>query len=118
MPLQTGAWTINANGTVGQMRLDSVDPQGNVRGVYAGGFPFLGFWDEASQRLTFAVTLSAPAPGGLVQLYTGFLFEDQVRITGVTGGLVLTLAGYFEDFRPPATAKRSSFGWYAQIGVE
>jgi hypothetical protein len=49
-----------------------------------------------------------------------FLLPDQFRITGVTGSVVFTLAGYFqmfsgEGFSP--TARRHTFGWYAQIGV-
>jgi hypothetical protein len=117
MPLQAGDWTANVGGTQMQLKIIGVDPQGNVTALFgfaASEAP--GFWDEDSQRLTL---LSA------TQLFVGYLFTDPVNLTGVSGSVVFTLAGVVEDVIPPAggigpapTAKRSAFGWYAQIGVD
>lgn len=122
MPLQTGTWTINVNGTVDQLGIINVDAQGALNGFLGGG-PFVGFWDEASQKITFSVRSGIlGGGGGSLQVYTGFLFEDQVRITNVAGGTVFTLAGFFEQFEAPPiptlTGKRNVFGWYAQIGEQ
>lgn len=119
MPLQTGTWTINLNGTVQQLGITNVDAQGTLNGFIGGG-PFVGFWDEASQKITFSAR--SGITGGSLQVFTGFLFEDQIRITNVTGGTVFTLAGFVERFEDPPistlTGKRNVFGWYAQIGEQ
>ena len=125
MPLETGTWTINANGQLGQLNISSVVPSGNLSGtIYVGGVTpvdpstFQGFWDETSQKITFGLT---DVLHNGFQVYTGFLFQDQIRITGVTGSVVFTLAGYVQIFGAvgglSSTARRSLFGWYAQIGV-
>jgi len=116
MPLETGKWTINENGTVDQLTIINVDVAGSVSGTLFGA-PISGFWNEASQKLTFV----SPTPENLAQgekLYTGFLFTDQFRMPGVRGGTVFTLAGYFTAFGTgTASVDRPTFGWYAQIGV-
>jgi hypothetical protein len=123
MPLPTGAWMMNSNGNAGTLIIDAVDLHGNLTDLNGnstgalrllGGLPspgeIRGFWDEASQKLTF-LTIGGPGDA-----YTGFLFQDQFRMPGITGSVVFTLAGYFESFQK-GTADRPVFGWYAQIGV-
>jgi len=121
MPLETGTWTINTNGSVGQLTINAVDTSGNLSAIFLlSGTPtqsIQGFWDETSQKITFYVLGI-----GAVQVYTGFLFQDQFRITGVTGSVVFMLAGYFQLFGKygdlVGIARRNLFGWYAQIGLE
>jgi hypothetical protein len=122
MPLQAGSWTANFGGVPSQLQITGVDAQGNVSGSIAGN-PISGFWDEDSQRITL---LRAPSPG--FQLFVGYLFTDPINLTGLTGSVHFTLTGYVEDFSmqaqapthigPPPSAKRSVFGWYAQIAVD
>jgi hypothetical protein len=115
MPLPTGEWTGSSNGNQAQLTIVAVDADGRLRGelfIAAVGPPFevQGFWDEGSQKLTF-ITVSEDA-------YTGFLFQDQFRMPGLTGSVVYTLSGYFESFSTgEGSADRPVFGWYAQIGV-
>ena len=132
MPLETGAWTIKASGSTGQLRIEKVDVNtGRVDGVLTlGGIAFnlSGIWNEASQKLTFQVSSQNPQPTaqelGAFQVYEGFLFTDQFRLFGIVGSVVFTLAGYFQVVIPravqgliPATSQKSRLGWYAQIGV-
>lgn len=118
MPLETGTWTINQNGTVTQLNITSVDAAGNVKGTLLA-VPFIGLWNEVLQKLTFIWTVgSGPAAPEVDRVYTGFLFTDQFRMPGLKGGTVFTLAGYFAAFQTGSTsADRPIFGWYAQIGV-
>ena len=49
MPLQIGAWTLNANGTLGQLTIDSVDTAGVLNGsldLNGENRQIEGFWDE------------------------------------------------------------------------
>ncbi len=117
MPLETGTWTINQNGSVGQLTITSVDTAGNVRGTLFGAL-ISGFWNEVSQKLTFISAVpSPPNPAQEASVYTGYLFADQFRIPGIKGGTVFTLAGYVAVFQAAVSAERPTFGWYAQIGV-
>jgi hypothetical protein len=126
MPLQTGKWTANFDGEVTQLQIDSVDNAGHVTGTIGGGYPFSGFWDEDSQHLTFLVFPRPAVPAvAKVQIFVGYLFTDPVNLTGSAGSVFFTLTGYIQDFTSGgfvgssgATARRSLFGWYAQIGVE
>jgi hypothetical protein len=132
MPLETGTWMIIANGQSGQLIISSVVSSGNLSGtMYVPGVTpgepstIQGFWDETSQKITFGLTDVL----NVFQVYTGFLFQDRFRITGVTGSVVFTLAGCFQTFTVQGsigslvgsvavTARRHTFGWYAQIGVD
>lgn len=147
-PLQVGDWKINSNGMTGTLTIIDVSAAGIVSGKLSipnlVGTIF-GWWDEESQKLDFSIIIPAPSPPHApprnnpskankpppstsppagtptqeaMQAFTGFLFEDQVRITGVSGETVYTLAGYSENFGSGGTSQQQSFGWYAQIGVE
>jgi hypothetical protein len=125
MPLQAGSWTANVGGLPSQLQITAVDAQGNVSGSIAGN-PISGFWDEDSQRITFLRAPSTVSGLSLQQLFVGYLFTDPINLTGLAGSVHFTLAGYVEDFLtqaptfigPPPSAKRSVFGWYAQIAVD
>lgn len=130
MPLEIGTWTLDASGIVGQLNIQSVDSNGTVNGGLstAGLAPFsiLGFWDEQAQKIVFQVFPPVPGPNvvGAIQVYTGFMFTDPLRLSQTAGDAVFTLAGTFQVL-PTAgqasfvtgTAGKSEFGWYAQIGV-
>jgi hypothetical protein len=131
VPLQLGDWTFNLLGAAtGGLSIDVVGTDGSVTGLLAlpgqlEGFPITGFWDEAGQKLS--MSLASAANPIIQQVFVGYLFTDSVNVLGVTGSVIFTLTGYVENFAPvlnlapngPAvTAKRSIFGWYAQIGVD
>jgi hypothetical protein len=116
MPLETGIWTINANGRVGQLNINRVDPSGNLGGSLAiyeremNTIIIQGYWDETSQKIRFDLTFS-----GVPEVYSGFMFQDQFRITVVIASVVFTLARFFEMFQgsPGSTAvsaRRDTFG--------
>jgi hypothetical protein len=120
MPLQTGTWTIVSNGISGQLSVNDVGPSGNMTGTLTFGsytIPIGGWWDDDSQRLAFAYGANGSTFQGLI-VYTGFLFQDPNRFTGVRGPIAYTLAGYFTSGPVNReTAEKHVFGWYAQIGV-
>ena len=119
MPLQTGSWTANFGGQNAQLTIVNVSANGQVD-LTIGLVSYGGFWDEDAQRLSII-----SKGQGAVQEFTGYLFTDPVNIAGVNGAVIFTLVGIVENFGTPPrlvgpvpTAKRSSFGWYAQIGVD
>jgi hypothetical protein len=106
-------------GGASQLLISTVDSLGNVTGTFTGQLlgSVQGFWDEDAQKLLLLVT---SALNTVIGVFVGYLFTDTVNLTGVTGSVIFTLAGEFESFSPLSapTAKRSTFGWYAQIGVD
>jgi hypothetical protein len=116
MPLQAGTWTVSLGGRV--TSLDIIDAsQANLNGTLDGvGFQKgSALWDEDAQRLMVFVN-------GPPRVFVGYLFTDQVNLTGVTGSIIFTLTGYVEHFNTSSpdkvSARKSVLGWYAQIGVE
>jgi hypothetical protein len=75
MPLQLGIWSLNSNGSLGQLTITAADTSGNVSGTLSIGGdlfgPISGLWDENSARLTFSVGDFA---------YTGFLCPPSLRL--------------------------------------
>jgi hypothetical protein len=113
--LPLGTWEINAGGDRGPFQLVSVSHQGELRGTLFGT-EIVGFWDERSQKITFARLLN-PAEPSTVQLYTGYLFRTPGGLRGV-GTATHTLTGSFTALAGTgATAARATYGWYAQQGV-
>jgi hypothetical protein len=116
MPLQTGAWTINIGGDVTQLQIDA-DPVSGALFAHIRQAPVFVVWDEDSQRVILMMPLSG-------ELFIGYLFTDTVNLTGVNGSIIFTLVGSVEIYQPgqliglAPTAERSTFGWYAQIGVD
>jgi hypothetical protein len=82
--------------------------------------PIRGFWDEDGQKillLATAGTLAIP----VILVFTGYMFTDPMNTTGVTGSVIFAIAGEVESFgaaNEATSARRSTFGWYAQIGVD
>ncbi|MBV8373080.1 MAG: hypothetical protein JOY69_07440 [Candidatus Eremiobacteraeota bacterium] len=127
MPLQIGTWKASVGGQNVQLNITNVSADGIINATLGpggvGDTRYAGFWDEDSQRLCL---ISSPTENAGSPMFTGYLFTDPVNLTGVGGSVIFTLAGVVEYFGMPAgippgpepTAKRSSFGWYAQIGVD
>jgi hypothetical protein len=102
--LSIGDWAINGNGFQGKLVIKQIDTQGNLVNSTAFGNKIVGFWDEASRKITFvrAVTPTDPAS---FQVYTGYLMSDNKMV-----------AGYFEAFQGTGgSAKQSVFGWFAKF---
>ena len=115
MPLQTGTWQANLNGTIGTLAITSVDTSGVVTGTINSN-PVSGYWDEISAKLTIISGLAEQQAPAYV-FYTAFLAADQFRMPGLTGGTISTLAGYYIDFKN-GTADQHVFGWYAQMAQD
>lgn len=104
MSLPTGTWNINGNGFVGQLNIQSVDPNGNVAGTMYND-SVQGFWDEGSQRAVLMRIPNAADPT-TIQVYIGYLFQNNSTYT---------LAGPFQFFGGTGgVANRLASGWFAQ----
>jgi hypothetical protein len=112
MAAPNGNWDINANSSLGELFIQSVDPQGNLVGSTVFGQPILGFWDEGSMKLTFMRIINQNDPS-TYQIYTGYYMDPQ------TPGELPALAGSFEAFGGTGgIAQRVVFGWYAGVHAE
>jgi hypothetical protein len=102
--LQNGNWNIHANGYNGILKIDSVDNQGNVKGIMTNTTTsssssssdkddetrVYGFYDPLLQKIQiYNIVDSNPVR---VQHYTGFLFKE-----GSFGAASIadTMTGYF-----------------------
>jgi hypothetical protein len=103
--LKKGTWDMNGNGSTGTLVIGGIGVDGALAGSSTAlGNKVLGFWDEASRRLTF-MRLIKPTDPSSFQVYTGYLMSDDT-----------TLAGSFEAFKGSgATAERTVFGWLARL---
>ena len=119
MALPVGTWQINISGVLGTLKLEAVAPDGTMdliltigSGASATVVNSKGFWDEASQAITFF---------GVARVFKGFLFPTPP--TPEPGqDVTWTLAGYVQAVPPPPppspiawSARRNIFGWYAQF---
>lgn len=123
MPLQSGVWSVSSAAIPEtELSITGVDQFGNVSGNFGGKgipLPIRGYWDEDGQRLQL-LALAGPNASPVALVFSGYLFTDPLNTTGVTGSVIFTLAGEVEFYSAVAgaTARRSTFGWYAQIGVD
>jgi len=120
----TGTWQINANRFRGDLVISSVDAQGNLNGTVLGD-PIVGFWDEGSQKITFARSLNSADPFAL-QVFTCFHFDANQPLFPGGGGVqpptppfqFRVLTGSFEAFAGGGgVASRSTYGWMARMNV-
>jgi hypothetical protein len=105
MPLPLGSYTINANGTIGQLVIGS-SATGSFNGTVFGQ-PFTGFFDEAEQEFRFMRVMSADL--STFEVYRGTLFSFMPNIST----LVETLAGEFRAF--PSSGPATPTYWSAQL---
>jgi len=111
--LPLGCWSLNANGTLGQLCIPSLNPDGTFVGkmMFPGYFNVVtGFWSSGVQQLNF-LRLGVPTNPLSYQAYTGFLFPaDAANPTGPQ-----VLAGSFNVYGPGGggTQTANFFGWTA-----
>ena len=124
MPLPPGTWKANVNGTETDLKIGGV--------AETGLFPvnFLnvdtqGFWNEASQTMTFGLVVIFVGGGGtgIVASFDACLFRSPLN-PPPGRDVVATLAGKFRvsagnlpagSFPGIPTSRRTEFGWLAQI---
>ena len=115
MPLPIGTWKMNLNGTEFDLQIQSV-PDGNLDGMFRGG-AVRGFWDEASQTITFDVPTTSPEGALAFTLFKGCLFRTPANPTAGQD-VVATLTGFAEATTRiflPANSRRTEVGWFAHI---
>ena len=123
MPLPSGTWKINVNGTESNLKITAPDQQGIFQGTFADVVDIKGFWDEVSQSFTFSVTIGFENNNLSVALFKGYLFRtppnaapgQDVNAT-LTGSVQLTTGGTGSVSLPfLGSSRRNVFGWAAQI---
>jgi hypothetical protein len=137
MPLLTGNWRFFVGGPDVGLAITDLQPSGNFAvsaglGLYAQLFPPVamppnmtgfGLWNEIGQAISFTLQCNTPEVGRQALVFTGC----QVHPAGGADpaqDLVWTLVGEFRHalfpgqamvLLPDESARRSVFGWYAQI---
>src|SRR5947207_2356143 len=95
MALLTGIWNINANSFQSDLTINAVNADGTLQATMFGGQQVVGFWDETAQKITFVKVEASPVDPSHLQIYTGYLFQNDVPGSSQT---LFTLAGSFEAF--------------------
>ena len=113
MALLTGTWSMNGNGHLGQLIINSVDAQGKLNGTVYGQ-AIEGFWDDRSQKITFIRVTSTTDPSRL-QIYTGFQFKTPPN-PGGGQNFSYTLSGYFEAFAGTGAVAHRTLIWLVCFG--
>lgn len=105
--LQTGTWTIHANGFDGDLKINSV-AGGVVKGTvtFQGEQPqkIIGAYDQNLQKIWFVRIIKQNDPTAN-QYYTGYLFKES---SFGSSGTADVMTGYFEH-----TNGIRYYGWYA-----
>src|SRR5262245_13209232 len=113
MWLPIGPWDLDANGSSGMLDIESVDDDGDLKGVVLGD-NILGFWDKDAQKITF-VRFSDPQALSTYQIYTGYFWKEPKEPptkSFPSGSFDAFLAGSFEAFQGTGgVAHRHVFGW-------
>jgi hypothetical protein len=121
MPLPLGNWKMNMNGRESDFFIEQVK-----EGVFSstlgfgGGLQPRGFWDEASQTITFGLTTQE---GDLVSvaLFKGYLIRTPENappgrdVVATLAGSVEVSVGAFPLLPLIGSSRRNVFGWFAQI---
>jgi hypothetical protein len=123
MPLPSGTWKANVNGTEADLIIEAPNQQGVFVGQFFGA-PFSGFWDEFSQTIAFTLTVifeNNRTP--IIAWFNGHLFRSPPNpepgrdvVVSLTGSLQVS-AGNLAAGAFPAigTSRRNVFGWFAHI---
>ncbi|WP_147417601.1 hypothetical protein [Sphingomonas cavernae] len=126
MQLRTGAWEANIDGVEATLSIVSVDPAGIVTGQLVNySDPTIvinGLWDDTAQRLTFLTNATAAGGGGSPsrEFFEAYLISTPQR-PAPGQDIVWTLAGSVQSIGHGSlgthlsNARRSRFGWFAQI---
>jgi hypothetical protein len=130
LPLPTGTWITSIGGKRQSLEIISVDDSGQVVGQVRllpdALISLYGVWDEDGQKLTLVGSQGQGGEGEVPAPFmaTAYLFSDPINLTGVTGDVIFTLCGQIEYFALndlfglSPSARRSAFGWYAQIAID
>ena len=122
MPLPTGTWKANVNGTEAELSIQAPNQQGIFLGRFFGT-DIKGFWDEFSQTIMFTLTVVFDNAIPVVASFNGHLFRSppspapgQDVVATLCGSLQMS-AGSLGAASFPAigTSRRNVFGWFAQI---
>jgi len=125
MSLPLGSWTFNVNGAQdAPLILQAVAANGILSGTYRD-FAVIGFWDEGAQSITFTlqkqvINVNNELIGAVVlpEAYKGWLFSTPQN-PEPGQDISWTIAGYFlawnSETKVTATARRTQFGWFAQL---
>jgi hypothetical protein len=122
MPLPSGAWKANVNGLEAELTLGPPNQQGLVGGQFFGT-DIRGFWDEASQTITFDLTVIFDGSVPVIASFRGYLFRSPLN-PAPGRDVVATLAGSLQvsagnlgvsGFPARPTSRRNVFGWFAQV---
>jgi hypothetical protein len=105
MPLPLGTYTIDANGSIGQLVIGS-SAAGTFNGVVLGQ-PCTGFFDEAEQEFHF-IRVTSPDLSKF-EVYQGTLFSFSPNVST----MIQTLAGEFRVY--PTNGPVTPFLWSAQL---
>ena len=112
MPLQTGDWEIDGNGSRGVLAIQAIDAQGRLNATVYGQ-RVVGWWDEQRRRITFLRLINPNDPTSF-QSFRGYGWDEDPN---TTGGKPHYLAGSFETYAGAGgTAARPSYGWFAFPG--
>ena len=107
MPLMTGNWNINANGSHGVLNIIGVDSQGRLNATVYGD-QVVGWWDEEDRRITFL----RQRDGQAIQSFSGYTWDE------AAAHHIHYLAGSFETYAGGGgTAARPTYGWFASLAV-
>lgn len=124
MSLPTGEWKANINGTETELTIGLP----NQQGVFVGelfGIKLRGFWDEVSQTISFALTLTIEDDIPIVASFRGHLFRfppnpepGRDLIVSITGSFQMSaqmMVAAVGQFPAMGSSRRNVFGWLAQI---
>ena len=122
MPLPTGTWKANVNGTEADLTIEAPNQKGTFVGRFFGA-DLRGFWDEFSQTISFTLPVVYDNGIPIVASFDGHLFRSPPNpepgrdvVATVAGSLQMS-AGNMGAAGFPAigTSRRNAFGWFAQI---
>jgi hypothetical protein len=122
MPLPTGIWKANVNGTEIDLTINAPNQQSVFFGQFLGA-EFKGFWDESTQSVAFTVNVIFEGSTPVTASFGGHLFRSPTNaepgrdvVATIAGSLHMSV-GHISPGTFPAigTSRRNVFGWFAQI---
>ena len=122
MPLPTGIWKANVNGTEIDLSIDVLNQQSVFLGQFLGA-AFKGFWDESTQSVAFTVTVIFEGSAAVTASFGGHLFRSPTNpepgrdvVATIAGSLHMSVGNIPPGTFPAiGTSRRNVFGWFARI---
>jgi hypothetical protein len=120
MPLLTGTWNINVNGTEGNFNIVNLQPDG----IFSGSVldvPCNGVWNEAAQMIYFESNLPSGGGNTYRAQFIGYLFSTppvaapglDIKWTICGSAIGAPVGAPLANMHP--TSRRFSFGWMATV---